>query len=124
MSSSSLFLSVLIGVFVAIFIVGGWLFAEKRKNVARRFDHLEILAMAERLGIKLDLTDICKTTQGDRLLSAMVFCNECKSFDACHAFLGDETAPDKSITAFCPNAIFLLGLAATQEREAEKARAA
>jgi hypothetical protein len=124
MSASSIGLSVLIGVFVAILVVAAWLFDRQRREAEGRLDELEIKFMAERLGVKLDCDRIAETMEGGRLLNAIKLCNLCAGLDECHAFLEDEAAKADSITAFCPNAIYLLGLNEMQKREAEVTMAA
>jgi hypothetical protein len=44
----------------------------------------------------------------DRVLSAMVLCEECQALDRFHAFLTNGTAAPGRISAFCPNAVYLL----------------
>jgi hypothetical protein len=119
MSASSIGFGVLIGVFVAILVVAAWLFDRQRREAEGRLGELEIKFMAERFGVKLDFDRIAETREDSRLLNAIKFCNLCAGLDECHAFLEDEAAKADSITAFCPNAVYLLGLDEMQKREAE-----
>lgn len=108
-------LGALIGVIMSLFAFGAWRFAEQRK-AARNLTTLEITAMAEKLGLKLDLARLGETAEGDRLLGAMVRCNECTARQACHGFLADDAADVGRLASFCPNAVYLFGLAEIERR--------
>ncbi len=75
MSNEGIFVSLLAGLFVAIFVYGTWTFGRQRQEVDGRFDELGIKSMAARLGLALDPETIGKSIEGKRLLSAMTRCN-------------------------------------------------
>jgi hypothetical protein len=118
MLSSSMVSGILIGFVVGILTFSAWSFGNRRKDMGRRLSAMDIMAMAEKLGIDLDVGDIGKTREGDRLLSAMVFCEDCASLESCHNFLQDPAAKAEDLSTFCPNAIYLHGLAARQKKAA------
>jgi hypothetical protein len=110
MTLSSILIGIAIVTVCSIFFVAGMFHGSRRTEVARKARPMEIKDMAEHIGADLDFADLGKTHEGSRLLDAMVHCEDCQATDTCHHFLDAESEPASRIAAFCPNAVFLLGV--------------
>ena len=95
----------------SIFSVAGVFDGDRRAEVARKAQPMELKDMAEKIGVDLDSSDLGKTHDGSRLVGAMVRCGDCQSAAACQHFLDAENESAGRIAAFCPNAFFLFGVA-------------
>ncbi len=87
---------------------------------AARVPPLELIPMAQRLGVELDLQRVAAIPEGDRLWSALVRCKDCASLDRCRVYLGSKADNGVSPLLFCPNAAYLLGLASRQNWRMEQ----
>jgi hypothetical protein len=112
MAISSVLFGIVAVTICSLSYMAGVYHGQRRADMTRRPIKLELKDLAAKTGVELDFTTFGKTWEGSKLLDAMIQCEDCESTEACRFHIQTENQADSRLTTFCPNAVYLLGLAA------------
>ena len=109
MAISSVLFGIVAVTICSLSYMAGVYHGQRRADMTRRPIKLELKDLAAKIGVELDFTTFGKTGEGRKLLDAMI---QCEYTEACRFHIQTENQADSRLTTFCPNSVYLLGLAA------------